>query len=336
MAIIYRGTVSSFYRTNNLLNFYNNAVDGNAVGNSLYLVIGRDEPWAENENDVGFAPPYPYDEPAGYADVWNRALGFVKINESNTVAVYPRRDWGDPLLNNNFQIGDVVCTNTSTYNHSTGSGVDAGVMVYKCVDIPTEGGSCSIDNIEEDDTYDAKDACIGLGGVWVAQDANFIPTGKGAAIVTDDNYTWEYMYTIPHASVIADLTDDYIPVPFPSDIEHNAEGWGLDTAISENMDLDRTIYKMKTNLLRFKIPLSVAQFPELADPAANGFRQLSIISNPILVKTLYDEPSIIAQGEYYESSELQLNSGEIIYMENRQPIYKSTHQEELVQLTFSF
>ena len=335
MAVIYRGTVSSFYRTNNLLNFYGNVVDGNTIGNSMYLVVGRKEPWATNENDVGFAPPYPYDEPAGYADVWARSIGFVKINESNTVAIYPRRDWGDPSLNNVFQIGDIVCTNTASYNHSTGSGVDAGIMVYKCVDLP-DNGQCSIDNIEEDDSANAKETCIGLGGDWLGDSAFDIPTGKGLGIKTNDGYTWEFMYTIPPAYIVSDVTEDYIPVPFPSDVETDPAYWGLENAISENMDQDRTIYNMKANLLRFKIPLSVAQFPDLADPAGTGFRQLSIAYNPILVKTLYDEPSVVAQGDFYTADQLQANSGEIIYMENRQPIYKSTYQEELVTITFSF
>ena len=335
MAVVYRGTVSSFYRTNNLLNFYKNVVDGNTIGNSLYLVIGRDEPWADNENDVGFAPPYPYDEPAGYADIWARALGFVKIDESNTIAIYPRRDWGDPALDNKFQIGDIVCANTASYNHSTGSGVDAGVMVYKCVDIPNEG-ECSIDNIEEDNSDKAKETCIGLGGTWFGSSAFDIPTGKGLSINTDDGYKWEFLYTIPPSSVISDVTDDYIPVPFPIDVETDPANWGLENAISENMDQNRTIYNMKTNLLRFRIPLSVAQFPELADPAGKGFRQISVAYNPLLVKTTYNEPSIIAQDDFYESSELQFDSGEIIYMENRQPIYKSTYQEELITITFSF
>ena len=335
MAVVYRGTVSSFYRTNNLLNFYNNVVDGNSIGNSMYLVVGRKEPWATNENDVGFAPPYPYDEPAGYADVWARSIGFVKINESNTVAIYPRRDWGDPTIDNVFQIGDIVCTNTANYNHSTGSGVDAGIMVYKCVDIPNQG-ECSIDNIEENNNATAKETCIGLGGSWFGTSAFDIPTGKGLAVKTDDDYTWEYMYTIPPASVISDVSDDYIPVPFPSDIESDPANWGLEAAITENMDQNRTIYNVKANLLRFKIPLSVSQFPALADPAGTGFRQLSIVQNPILVKTLYNEPSVVAQDDFYVAPALQFNSGEIIYMENRQPIYKSTYQEELVTITFSF
>jgi len=335
MAVVYRGTVSSFYRTNNLLNFYNNVVDGNTSGNALYLVVGRKEPWATNENDIGFAPPYPYDEPAGYADVWARSIGFVKINESDTVAIYPRRDWGDPNLENIFQIGDIVCTNTAAYNHSNGSGVDAGIMVYKCVDLPDQG-ECSIDNIEENNSANAKETCIGLGGQWLGNSAFDIPTGKSLAIKTDDGYTWEFMYTISPSRVIIDVTDDYIPVPFPTDVETDPSQWGLETVIRENPDQDRTIYNMKTNLLRFKIPLSVARFPELADPASAGFRQLSIAYNPLLVKTLYDEPSIVAQDDFYNPDELQFNSGEIIYMENRQPIYKSTYQSEIVTITFSF
>ena len=336
MAVVYRGIVSSFYRTNNLLNFYSNTIQSNDdVEASLYLIVGRKESWATNENDVGFAPPYPYDEPAGYADVWNRALGFVKIKESNTVAIYPRRDWGDPTLNNTFQIGDIVCTNTAEYNHSNGSGVDAGVMVYKCVDIPNQG-NCSIDNIELNDGADAKETCIGLGGSWLTAPAFDIPTGKGLAITTTDEYTWEYMYTIPPAYVITDVTDDYIPVPFPDDVNVKPKEWGLENTISENMDQDRTIYNMKTNLLRFKIPLSVAQFPELADQNGDGFRQLSIVYNPGEVITEYNAPFVSAEEDFYLPDELQFNSGEIIYMENRQPIYKSTYQEELITITFSF
>jgi len=340
MATIYRGTISSFYRTNNLMNFYNNIIDGNTTGNSLYLTIGRKEKWAENENDVGFAPPYPYDEPAGYADVWDRSLGFVKIDESSTVAIYPRRDYADPNLGTNsltFQEGDVVCTNTASYNNSPLS--DAGIMVYRCVQIPATG-SCSIDNVNTSDELNSRDTCVGLGGIWYGeaspgQDAN-IPTEKGIAVDTGDGYIWEFLYTIPPEIVISDVTEDYIVVPFPIDIESNRSKWGLGNTVSADNFEDRTIYNIKCTLLQFKIPLTVAQYPDLSDPANNGYRQLSVIYNPTEIRTLYNESNVIAQKEFYLPESLEYNSGEIIYMENRQPIYKSTSQEELITITFQY
>ena len=68
-SVIYRSIITSKFRTEKLLNFYNSVGDGpNQI--TIYGTFGRSEPWSENEKEVGFAPPYPTDSTAGVVDMW--------------------------------------------------------------------------------------------------------------------------------------------------------------------------------------------------------------------------------------------------------------------------
>ncbi len=332
MSDIYRSRITSRFRTKNLLNF-RNSVGDDSDSNRLYLAFGRTEPWSDNENEVGFAPPYPSDDSEGYLDIWNRLIGAGKVKQSALDAVIPRKDWGDIRQNDPFRfyIGDIICTNTIDNVNVTERG--EGIMVYRCIDVP-DTGECSISSITE------KDECMKLGGTWNAiqsPGANVnIPFGQGDAIDTKDGYVWEYLYTIPAEAVINRVTNEYIVVPFPDEALNNPEAWRITNSIYWNPGNNDIIYRTKCTQLRFKVFLDSIDFPEASKPGNTGFRQISIIVNPLESKDDDSDPDVDATDDVYLKKDLLHSSGEIMYIENRTPIIRSYDQVEEINIIFDF
>lgn len=318
------------------MNFYNQVGDGEEH-NTIYMMFGRKEQWADNELDINFAPPYPDDSPDGQADAWSRALGFIKIPKEQLRAVLPRRDWGDPDLGEEglrFNIGDVVVTNTDVFNSHPSA--LPGYMVYRCIDVPSVG-SCTLDDA---DLQFNKTDCIALGGRWLAESTTGtilnIPNGTGDAIDTNDGYFWEYLYTIPPSEVVNSVTSEYIIVPFPSDIIGNEAEWGLENEIAYDNKLNRVIFSIGASQLRFRAKLSAVEFAHLATPGNSGYRQINIILNPILYRENTIDPAVKATDPTYLPAAIEQSSGDMIYMENRQPIFKAPDQVEEFSLIFQF
>ena len=330
-SMVYRSIVTSKFRTEKMLTFYNNVGTG-ATNNTIYLTFGRDTPWASNENDPGFAPPYPVDDVKGVVDVWTNMLGAVKVQQSLLDAVVPRKDWGDTRYPNSraFQIGEIVVTNTAPYNKSTGA---EGWIVYKVVDVPNEG-SCSISAIGN------KDECIKLGGKWTSSiESVYVPTGKGdteGLVDTGDGYLWEYLYEIPPDVSINRCTNEYIVVPWPDEIKADPSRWGFDDNLTWQQDDYGLVFRLKVVLMRFKAFFDSIYFPKASVLGNKGFRQLSMIMNPLEAKKLPTDPNVKAQKDNYDSSALMRHSGEMVYIENRQPIIRASDQTEEINIIFSF
>ena len=317
------------------MNFYDKVGD-EEENNTIYMMFGRSQQWSDNENDVNFAPPYPDDSPDGQADAWTRSLGFVKIPKTQLRAVLPRFDWGDPELTNSLQFnyGDIVVTNTIPINQHPSA--LAGYMVYRCVDVP-DIGSCSLD--ANGQLFD-KVNCVALGGTWFGESSpggqNNIPHGTGDSIDSDDGYKWEYLYTIPANEIISNVTREYIVVPFPADVVENRDIWGLSNEIQYDDKISRLIYSVGSYQLRFKAKLAGGDFIHLANPGNTGYRQIQIILNPYLAREDALDDPVKATDPTYLPGDLQTTSGEMIYMETRQPIIKAPDQVEEFSLIFQF
>lgn len=330
-SIIYRSIITSKFRTEKLLNFYRSVGSG-ADQNSIYLTFGRDTPWASNESDPGFAPPYPVDDAQGVMDVWTNMLGAVKIQQTYLDAIVPRKDWGDVRYPNSktFQIGEIVVTNTAPYNRAPGA---SGWMVYKVVDVP-DTGACSISTIIE------KQECLKLGGKWTSSVESFIaPSGTGdteGMIDTGDGYKWEYLYQIPPDVSINRCTNEYIVVPWPDELAEDPVRWGYQNNLTWQQDDYGLIFRMKVISMRFKAYFDSLYFPQASVLGNRGFRQLSIIINPLEAKVKPTDPNIKATKNNYTKTGLERTSGEMIYIENRQPIIRSMDQTEEVSIYFEF
>lgn len=328
MSQIYRAIITSKFRTKNMLNFYTSVGD-NPDQTTIYATFGRETPWAPNETDPGFAPPYPNDSIDGIVDEWTNMMGAVKIKKSYLDAVYPRRDYGDIRYDNpkTFFINDIIVVNSAPYNRTDAA---VGWMIYRCVDVP-DIGSCSISSIED------KVECMSIGGIWTpTHESVEPPRGTSSAVDMGDGYKWEYLYTIPADVSINRCTNEHIVVPFPDEVKEDPARWGYQNNITwypDNMDL---IYRVKANTLRFRAYMDSLYFPAESLPGNRGFRQMSVILNPLLKKVRPDEPDVKATGDAYKPEQLERGSGEMIYMENRQPIIRSLDQTEEVSIIFEF
>lgn len=330
-SMVYRSIVTSKFRTEKMLTFYSNIGSGKDQ-NTIYLTFGKNTPWASNENEPGFAPPYPVDNVKGVVDVWTNMLGAVKIQQSLLDAVVPRKDWGDVRYPNsrNFKIGEIVVTNTAPYNRSTNA---EGWMVYRVVDVPIEG-VCSIDSISE------KEECIKLGGTWTSNiESVFVPTGRGdteGLVDTGDGYLWEYLYEIPPDVSINRCTNEYIVVPWPDEIEADPIRWGFKNNLTWQQEDYGLIFKMKVVLMRFKAFFDSVYFPEASVLGNKGFRQISMIMNPLEEKENPTDKNVKAQKDNYKANQLFRHSGEMVYIENRQPVIRAMDQTEEINILFSF
>lgn len=332
MTAIYRSMITSRFKTQNLLHFYNmvgDEVSPAPNSNQVYLSLGREEKWADNETDVGFAPPFPIDTIDGVVDVWTNMIGTVKIKKELFDALIPRRDYGDVKYDRpfSFYIGDIMVVNTAPFN-ATEPG--KGMLVYRCIDIPSTG-DCSISQI------DNKVECLKLGGTWEAShDSTFPPIGTGDAIDMNDGYLWEYLYEIPADVSINRVTNEYIVVPMPEDIESDPARWGMSEVLQSDPDKADLVFRVKCDTLRFKAYLDSVYFPENSLPGNSGFRQLSVILNPLEKRPLPSSPDVACTKESYKLKELESHTGEMIYIENRQPIIRALDQVEEVSLMFKF
>lgn len=330
-SLIYRSVVTSKFRTEKMYTFFN-SVNDTDDGITLYVTFGKSTPWADNESAVGFAPPYPADNDDGVVDMWTNMMGAVKVPNSMLNCVYPRTDWGDSDYagTNSFAIGDIVVTNSASYNKTDSS---KGWLIYKCVDIPSNG-SCSITEIS------TKTECITLGGTWTASTLSSVcPSGTGdteGQVDTGDGYLWEYLYEIPASVSINECTNEYIVIPWPSDLEADPDSWGYSSTLSWQQDDYGLIYRIKANLIRFSAYLDSSNFPQYSLPGNTGFRQLSVVSNPLVATTATSSDNTKCTADYYLASGMQRQSGEMIYMENRPPIIRALDQTESVAIIFEF
>lgn len=330
-SMVYRAIITSKFRTEKMLNFYKSIGDS-YLGNTIYLSFGKNTPWSSTENEPGFAPPYPVDNPQGVTDVWTNILGSVKIQQSYLDAVIPRKDWGDTRYPNprTFKINDIVVTNTAPYNRAPGA---EGWMVYKVVDVPSTG-VCTISSITN------KLECLKLGGKWTPSVESFIaPSGRGdteGLVDTGDGYLWEYLYEIPPDVSINRCTNEYIVVPWPDELESDPTRWGYQNNLTWQQDDYSLIFRIKAVIIRFKAYLDSVYFPEASVLGNKGFRQISMIMNPIEAKTNPTDPNVKALKDYYSKGELERHSGEMVYIENRQPIIRAMDQTEEISIFFEF
>lgn len=330
-SVIYRAIVTSKFRTEKMLNFYNSIGSG-PDKNTIFITFGRSEPWSSNENEVGFAPPYPTDSVLGVTDMWTHMMGTVKVLPSMLDAVIPRRDWGDTRHPDpyTFRINDIVVCNSAPYN-ATESG--AGWLVYRCLDVP-DTGMCSIASLTD------KDECLKLGGKWTPSARSMTPPeGRGDAegtIEPGDGYVWEYLFEIPPDVSINRCTNEYIVVPWPEELKEDPTRWGYEDNLTWQQDDFGLIYRVKANTIRFKAYLDSVYFPEAALPGNKGFRQISIITNPLEAKVHPNDPNVKAEKDYYDPEDLMRHSGEMIYMENRPPIIMAMDQTEEINILFTF
>lgn len=331
MTQIYRPLATKEFSTNNAISVYNQI---NENTDAYYLSIGRTTTWGTEETDNLFRPPMPEDTEEFKASFWNQVIGYIKIDSAAIRLVEPRRDWGDPEYSDSktYEVNELTVTNTISANQT--SGQKDGYMVYRCLQNP-------------------GDSPLSAGTTF--------PTGTGSAIDTSDGYVWEYLYTIPQDEISKFVTPEWIVVPTPAQIEEDGTTyWGREDINTTVFDKGRIAYDIGVDNIMFYTLIEDTMFTDMI-VAGESFRQIGIVINPYTFSLAIDVQDLDADPVYfsetgeggasvdgwkiiasrcnaatYLAEEVLIETGEILYMENRAPISRSFNQLEEVKIIMSF
>lgn len=318
-------------RIANAVSFINNI--GDEVGeNTLYIGIGRTEPWNEFENDPLFEPPIPEMTREYITEVWDQLVGVQKIESFDTKLVIPRRDWGDPVLDDtlSYNVGDVVAVNTLPENSHPSHA--PGIQVYQCVETP-ETGVCDVDPGSNTNELD----CNTNGGEWVNTpspgNVDNIPRGSDSGFDTGDGYKWDFLYQIPRDAETSYASDEWLVVPSQSEVDNESERWGLTNEVT--FGDNRIAHKVGAFYIQILARIAGSEFVELAQTGTQ-YRQLSLISNALVVNSSTTNTIQKAVNISYRKSELMVDSGDILFIENRTPVSRDLDQIEEVRIITRF
>lgn len=142
---------------------------------------------------------------------------------------------------------------------------------------------------------------------------------------TIDGYTWKFLYDVTTQMVNEGmLLDAWMPVPYN---KHGVYPGGTITE-SQNSYGDKNA---NWTLGAFRVLLTVELEDETPDISYDTeFRQVGLIEAP------RDTAGTLISGDTYAASEFDINSGNLIYLENRKVIKRETGQSELLQVLLCF
>lgn len=142
---------------------------------------------------------------------------------------------------------------------------------------------------------------------------------------TIDGYTWKFLYNVTTQMVNEGmLLDAWMPVPYN---KHGVYPGGTITE-EQNSYGDRNA---NWTLGAFRVLLTVELEDETPDiPYDTEFRQVGLIEAP------RDAEGTLISGDTYAASEFDINSGNLIYLENRKVIKRETGQSEMLQVLLCF
>lgn len=270
-------------RVANALSFAN-AFGFGSTGENLYMTIGKDDAWPDDNN-----PPTPANTLTEIGVVKNAAniLAAKKIELSDISPVIQRVTW------------------------TTGTAYNAVSLVTPD---PYAAGDFYVVNSE--------------GRVYVVKtkgggNSTVEPTGTGSLVGSmrevgplADGYTWYYLYEI-HPTLSNANTTDWVPVSYGSLIRTGASYYENESA---------------AYLLGARRVMITGRFDATVTYTADDFRQIALIHNPKLVG------GALATGSVYNNpaSELDLTSGNVVYIDYRRPITRTTSQIEEFRVILQF
>lgn len=320
MASIYRPLLTKEYSTV-LANEIRNYSDA-----SCYLTIGKTAQWSDSETLPEFAPPLPIDDNNYKHQFWQDVIGYIRVAKENTRLVIDRNDW---VSGETFDKDDVVVVYNTIDDLGQETYPDAldGFMMYRCILVP-------------DPIVPSTD----------------IPTGYGASTgPRNDGYEWEYLYTIPPAEIAEFCTPEYVVVPSEEELISDLAYWSRDMVSSTIFDHGRMCYSIGAHKLMLRTILADNYFRNYL-VQETSYRQIGIVLKPYSYSLAppCGEPSpwfgvngacslfgwkIIANpasAAIYEAFEILANTGELLYMENRAPIFRSFNETNDIRIILGF
>lgn len=273
--------------------------DESPIENRIYIGIGRDSSWTDDSN-----PPDPSNTVTDIEDFWSNSIAFQKLNYLDFTMVKPRVNW---------EAGKEFYTFDETANDSYYSNFYAV-------------------SLDSDDVWRVWE-------VWTKDNTSPPPTTSTAPTIetvvddgsgnyiddTGDGYTWRYLYNISTSDRVNILDQGWIPVNFDHKTTTEQSNYGL-------LDPARVLFSRHA-LVRVKLS-------DTEIPTNISYRQIAIVTNP--KENISGEPlftNFVGLMSSYNSppeDDIVQNSGDLLYLENREPIPRSQDQQEELKIIIRF
>lgn len=165
--------------------------------------------------------------------------------------------------------------------------------------------------------------CITKGTSTTSEGAE--PTTHTADVATTDGYHWKYLYTVTVPMINNGmLLDNWMPVPF------NKHGVYPGGTLTDEQYLHGDKNANKTlGAYRVLVTATLANEGDTI-PYTITYRQVALLVDPT------DEKGERLEGDLYSKSQIDSNSGEMVYLENRRPVAREESQKETMSLLIIF
>lgn len=280
----------------NALNFRRQLSRVDPISDSIYMFIGRDSAWPDD-----LSPPSQSNTIDSELETRDNMLVLKKVLISNVAFVIRRINWTYGEVYDEYS-SSANLINSDFYVLTTGN------HVYKCLD-----------------NADGQPSAIEPSGTSVV------------SFQTGDGYTWKYMYTLSNALINDFLTQDWLPVP--TDEQRLPEQISVESNASYTTGSPFGGHGSSAIDELFATRIMISQYFSGDESGVIGtpnitFRQFGLIEN---VKT---DGNDIATGTVYfipdSNNEINVHTGNVLYIENRSPITRNVDQTENIKAILSF
>ena len=273
----------------------------NSVSN-IFMAVGRGD-GTNASNDAKLAwedetnPPTPVDTIEEVNELRTNIIGMKRVMISGIMLMVPRIEWQANKLFN--VIDDTAVAGKRATDYFC---INSENNVYQCIHAP---GNLTAVGSE--------------------------PQGYNT-ITTADGYQWKFLYNITAAMVNGGmLLDNWMPVPFNMHgiYEDSNQGTITDRQyLSGDVNANRTL-----GAYRVLITCTLQNEGEII-PYTSIYRQIALIIDPKNKKGEFLTGDLYAPGT--NDDQWDINSGEVVYFENRKPTYREESMRESIEALIIF
>lgn len=265
---------------------------------ALYAFIAKSTPWAVDSNGASIETPI--DPTGAFSDelVTRSEFQAIKKVTAATVAhVVPRYDWESGTIYTEYST-----TNPTLYSDDFYVVTDDN-NVYKCLD--NNGGAPS----------------------------TVKPTGTSTSNITlPDGYVWKFMYDISTSIANAFMTTSWLPVPTGG--QRSSLQLAVESAASYSVGGPIGGHGSDAYIELYAYRLMVVFRFEGNEsgvfPVNSSYRKVGLVQNPLLTG------GSAATASVYVVGSINVNTGQIVYVEHIAPVTRNVSQNEDYKLVIEF
>jgi hypothetical protein len=323
------------------------------LDNHLYCMIGReDDPvGTDPATNLAYAsgagvwpddgvPPMPQDTRFYDRQFWSMAIGGKRIDPSDIALMAPRKSTTSWITGTTYDVYSesdaALYTNANFYCMNQFFEVFA--LVKKA---PSATVSLTEPVFYSTIINPATQANVKVDG---AVGFVYFNDSKQSIIETAEGYTWKYLYTLSAESITDLLQSDWLPVNFGNtrwsntgDVRYTQSQDSVTTSGSEGYAYK--ILGARYVLVRCLLNAGLSGSGLL--PAGLEYRQVAFVKNPRDNATanratfsIGIQPNTVVPAG--GTNKFVINTGDLIYIENKSPVFRQVDQTEQVKVMMEF